>query len=90
MKWLDKIENGLIVLGSAVGLANIKEIFGIILIGVQLLIIITKTIVKFVHMIKLKNINEAIAELEKAQDEIKNMLPNDEDKEEDEDGGENK
>ena len=82
MKWIDRIENGLIVLGSAIGLANIKEIFGIILIGVQLLIIITKTIIKLVHMIKLKNINEAIAELERAQDEINKMLPKQETKEE--------
>lgn len=89
MKWIDRIENGLIVLGSAIGLANIKEIFGIILIGVQLLIIITKTIIKLVHMIKLKNINEAIAELERAQDEINKMLPKQETKEEEEDGTKN-
>lgn len=82
MKWLDRIENGLLVLGSAVGLANIKEIFGIILIGVQLVIIIAKTVIKVVHMIKLKKINEAIAELERAQDEINKMFPKEETKEE--------
>lgn len=89
MKWIDRIENALIVLGSAIGLANIKEIFGIILIGVQLLIIIVKTVIKLVHMIKLKNINEAIAELERAQDEINKMFPKQETKEEEENGGEN-
>lgn len=82
MKWLDRIENVLLVLGSAVGLANIKEIFGIILIGVQLVIIIVKTVIKLVHMIKLKKIDEAIAELERAQDEINKMFPKQEIKEE--------
>ena len=87
MKWIDRIENVLIVLGSAIGVANIKEIFGIILIVVQLIIIISKTIIKLVHMIKLKNINEAIAELERAQDEIKKLVPIEEvPKEEEKDG----
>lgn len=84
MKCLDRIENVLLLLGSAIGVANIKEIFGIVLIVVQLIIIISKTIIKLVHMIKLKNINEAIAELERSQDEIKKLFPIVEEKKEEE------
>lgn len=82
MKWIDRIENVLIVLGSAVGLANIKEIFGIVLIGIQIVIVIVKYITKFVHMIKLRKINEAIAEIERAQDELNKLIPKQEIKEE--------
>lgn len=85
MKWLDRIENVLLVLGSAVGVANIKEIFGIVLLGVQIVIILVKYITKFVHMIKLRKINEAIAELEKAQNELNNLIPKEEIKEEEKD-----
>ena len=87
MKWIDKIENVLIVLGSAIGLANIKEVFGIVLIGIQIILVLVKYITKFVHMVKLKKINEAIAEIERAQDELKDLLPK---KEEEVDGGQDK
>lgn len=86
MKWIDRVENALIVLGSAIGLANIKEIFGIVLLGVQIVIVLVKYITKFVHMIKLRKINEAIAELEKAQDELNKLMPKQETKEEEKDG----
>lgn len=86
MKWLNRIENALIALGSAIGFANIETIMGIILLSVQLVIILTKTIVKFVNFIKLKKINEAIAELERAQDEITKLLPKEENKGEEKDG----
>lgn len=89
MKWLDRIENGLIVLGSAIGLANIKEIFGIVLLCIQIVIVLVKYITKFVHMIKLRKINEAIAELERAQDELNKLIPKEVTKEEEENGGEN-
>lgn len=84
MKWLNRLENTIIALGSAIGLANIETIMGIILLSVQVVIIITKCIVKFVNFIKLKKINEAIAELERAQDEINKLLPKEENKEEEE------
>lgn len=82
MKWINRIENALIVLGSAIGLANIKEIFGIVLLGVQIVIVLVKYITKFVHMIKLRKINEAIADLERAQDELNKLIPKQEIKEE--------
>lgn len=89
MKWIDRVENALIVLGSAIGLANIKEIFGIVLLCIQIVIVLVKYITKFVHMIKLRKINEAIAELERAQDELNKLIPKEVTKEEEENGGEN-
>lgn len=89
MKWLNRLENTIIALGSAIGLANIETIMGIILLSVQVVIILTKCIVKFVNFIKLKKINEAIAELERAQDELNKLIPKEVTKEEEENGGEN-
>lgn len=89
MKWLNRLENTIIALGSAIGIANIETIMGIILLSVQVVIILTKCIVKFVNFIKLKKINEAIAELERAQDELNKLIPKEATKEEEENGGEN-
>lgn len=89
MKWIDRVENTLIVLGSAIGIANIKEIFGIVLLCIQIVIVLVKYITKFVHMIKLRKINEAIAELERAQDELNKLIPKEVTKEEEENGREN-
>ena len=89
MKLVDKIENIMIALSSAWGIANIKEVMGIILLAIQIIIIIVKCVINVVHSIKLKNINEAIAELERTQKDIEEIIPKDETKEEDENATKN-
>lgn len=78
MKWIDKLENVLIVLGGVFGLANIKEVMGIVLLSMQIIIILVKGVMKIINAIKLKNINEAIAEAEKLQDELNRITPKEE------------
>lgn len=75
---IEKIENGLIVLASLFGLANMESILGIIILAFQIVIILYKFGVKIYNKIKkkeydilLEDIEQATSELKQLQDEIR-------------------
>ena len=64
---IDKIQTGLIVVGTALGLAQIESILGIILLIVQVVLVLWKLIEKFK---KSDSPEETLKALEEAQKEI--------------------
>ena len=83
MNILDKVENALVGVGLTIGIANIKDILGIVLIALQVAIILYKTGVSIYKKVQARNYDDILADLDKAQkelEELKNSLP---DKEED-------
>ena len=78
MNVLDKVENALVGVGLTIGIANIKDILGIILIALQVAIILYKASVSIYKKVKARNYDEILADLDKAQkelEELKNSLP---------------
>lgn len=67
---IDKLENGLIVLGSLLGLANIQEVMGIILLAFQILLIIFKCVIKVINKFKHNDLDGAIEDIEDLQKEL--------------------
>lgn len=85
MNILDKFENVLVGVGLTIGIANIKDILGIILIALQVSIILYKTCVSIYKKVQARKYDDILADLDKAQtelEELKNSLP---DKEEHDD-----
>lgn len=83
MNILDKVEDGLVGVGLTIGIANIKDILGIVLIALQVAIILYKTGVSIYKKVQARNYDDILADLDKAQkelEELKKTLP---DKEED-------
>lgn len=79
---LDKVENVTIVLASCIGLANIQEILGIIILVFQIILILYKSGKQIYDKIKSKKYDEIDDELEftiKSLDELNKYL-NKEDK----------
>lgn len=68
---LDKLENLSIVLGSLIGLSNIEDILGIIILVFQIILILYKVIKKVIDKIKNKEYNELEEEVEKAIEDLK-------------------
>ena len=64
---VDKIQTGLIIVGTALGLAQIESILGIILLIVQVVLVLWKLIEKFK---KSNSPEETLKALEEAQKEI--------------------
>ena len=64
---IDKIQTGLIIVGTALGLAQIESILGIILLIVQVVLVLWKLIEKFK---KSNSPEETLKALEEAQKEI--------------------
>lgn len=78
MNILDKVENALVVVGLTIGIANIKDILGIVLIALQVAIILYKTGVSIYKKVQARNYDDILADLDKAQkelEELKNSLP---------------
>lgn len=78
MKILDKFENGLVGVGLTIGIANIKDILGIVLIALQGVIILYKVGVSIYKKVKARKYDDILADLDKAQkelEELKNSLP---------------
>ncbi len=78
MNVLDKIENTLLGVGLTIGIANIKDILGIVLIALQVVIILYKAGVSIYKKIQARNYDDILADLNKAQkelEELKNSLP---------------
>lgn len=85
MNILDKFENALVCVGLTMGIANIKDILGIVLIVLQVAIILYKAGVGIYKKVQARNYDDILADLDKAQkelEELKNSLP---DKEEHDD-----
>lgn len=72
MKTLNIIEDVLIALGISVTLSleQIYTIFGIILLSIQIILIITKGVIKLVEHIKKGKVDEAVKDIEDTQKEI--------------------
>lgn len=78
MNILDKVENALVGVGLTIGIANIKDILGIVLIALQVAIILYKTGVSIYKKVQNRNYDDILADLDKAQkelEELKNSLP---------------
>lgn len=78
MSILDKFEDALVGVGLTIGIANIKDILGIVLIALQVAIILYKTGVSIYKKVQARNYNDILADLDKAQkelEELKNSLP---------------
>lgn len=78
MNILDKFENALVGVGLTIGIANIKDILGIVLIALQVAIILYKTVVSIYKKVKARKYDDILADLDKAQkelEELKNSLP---------------
>ena len=72
MKTLNIIEDGLIVLGVGVTLSleQIYTIFGIVLLSFQIILILTKGIIKIVDHVKKGKVDEAVKDIEDTQKEL--------------------
>lgn len=78
MNVLDKVENALVGVGLTIGIANIKDILGIILIALQVAIVLYKAGVSIYKKVKARKYDEILTDLDKAQkelEELKNSLP---------------
>ena len=64
---LDKLENVSIVVASAIGLASIKDILGIVILCIQFVLILAKVIIKVKNA---KTPEEQVQAIEDAQEEI--------------------
>ena len=72
MKVLNITEDVLIALGIGVtiSLEQVYTIFGIILLSIQIILIVTKGVIKLVDHIKKGKVEEAIKDIEDTQKEI--------------------
>lgn len=68
---IDKIENCLVGVGLAMGIANIETILGIVLVCTQICIIIGRTIVAIIDKAKNKDYNGIEEDLRKTEEEMK-------------------
>lgn len=78
MNILDKFENVLVGVGLIIGIANIKDILGFVLILLQVVIILYKVGVSIYKKVKARKYDDILADLDKAQkelEELKNSLP---------------
>lgn len=82
MNILDKVENTLVGVGLTIGIANIKDILGIVLIALQVAIILYKTCVSIYKKVQARNYDDILADLDKAQKELKELKNSLPDKEE--------
>lgn len=85
MNILDKFENVLVGVGFTIGLANIKDILGIVLIVMQVVIILFKTGVSIYKRVQARNYDDILADLTKAQKELEDLKNSLSDKEEHDD-----
>lgn len=78
MNILNKFENILMGAALTIGIANIKEILGIVLIALQVAIILYKAGVSIYKKVQARKYDDILADLDKAQkelEELKNSLP---------------
>ena len=68
---INKIENCLVGVGLAMGIANIETILGIALVCIQICIIIGRTIVALIGKVKNKDYNGIEEDLRKTEEEMK-------------------
>ena len=76
MKQLNIIEDGLIVFGVTIGLTQIQTILGIIILVFQILLIMTKGIIKIVDAIKKKNLEDVEKIVDETKQEIDDIRKN--------------
>lgn len=82
MNILDKVENALVGVGLTIGIANIKDILGIVLIALQVTIILYKAGVSIYKKVQARNYDDILADLDKAQKELEELKNSLSDKEE--------
>lgn len=68
---IDKVENCLVGVGLAMGIANIETMLGIILVCIQIAIILGRTIVAIIDKIKKKDYNGIEEDLRRTEEEMK-------------------
>ena len=69
-KVIDTTENVLIVCGVGIGLAQIEQILGIVLLAVQVILIFVRVGMSVYKKVKEGKIQDAIEEAQKGQEEI--------------------
>lgn len=73
MNKLDTIENVFVGVGVAFGIDQIETILGIIILGFQIIVILTKWIIKLVDKIKNKKYEEIPNDTKEAIEELKDL-----------------
>lgn len=73
---MDRIENYLIGANTLIGLANIYDILGIIILSVQILLILVKAGRKIYQKILNKDFDEAVQEAEDTLDKLEEIKDN--------------
>lgn len=68
---LDRVENCLVGVGLAMGIANIETILGIALVCIQICIILGRTIVAIIDKVKNKDYNGIEEDLRRTEEEMK-------------------
>lgn len=68
---IDKIENFLVGIGLAMGIANIETILGIVLVCIQISIILVRTIISIIEKAKNNDYNGIEEDLRKTEEEMK-------------------
>ena len=72
-KVVSHVESVLVVAGVGLGLAQIEQILGIVLLVFQVLLILFRVAVKIHSHMKKGEIKEALEEAKKGQDELKEL-----------------
>lgn len=73
----ESLENGLIVLGSLLGISQLESILGIILLSVQVILVLWKCGRKIYESVKdkrLKDVDEALKDAQEELEELKDNL----------------
>lgn len=67
---LDRIEDGLMVVGTALGIATIKEWIGLALLIMQVLLLIYRFVCKAIQKMKEKKYNDLVTDIEDTIEKI--------------------
>lgn len=73
---MDKLENTLIVLGSAIGIAQLDTILGIIIMSLQIILVLYKLGVKVATKIKDGKYNDLEDDIKDAKDDLDKIKDN--------------
>ena len=71
---IDGVEDALILLGIAVSIDQIETIFGIVLLSIQILLLLTKGIIAIRKYLKNKDLDGAIKQVEETSQDIKRVV----------------
>ena len=71
---IDGVEDALILLGIAVSIDQIETIFGIVLLSIQIVLLLTKGFIAIRKYLKNKDLDGAIKQVEETSQDIKRVV----------------